>query len=269
MTPPEPLPRPENVGRRDIWTFGGVPLAVDSPDQAACRLLDKLNDRQTKTKTDSYRLLNAYSFALAESDARYRALLQDSGTNFVDGTPLSWVGRAFGRAHSAVRGPTLMLETLTRGVALEAKHFFLGGEDETLRLLRDRLEKIAPGLNIVGTFSPPFRPMTPEETGDQDAYIAACNPDIIWVGLGTPRQDFEVARIHQELGITSVAVGAAFDFLAGTKAEAPRAIQNSGFEWVFRLVTEPRRLWRRYLFGNLLFLRRAVGELVHAYRHRP
>jgi N-acetylglucosaminyldiphosphoundecaprenol N-acetyl-beta-D-mannosaminyltransferase len=96
--------------------------------------------------------------------------------------------------------------------------------------------------------------MTPEEVSAQDSLILESKADIVWVGLGTPRQDFECARITKELGLTTVAVGAAFDFFSGLKKESPKWMTKLGLEWIFRFASEPKRLWRRYLVGNFVFL---------------
>ncbi len=129
-----------------------------------------------------------------------------------------------------------------------------------------------PGLKVVGSASPPFRPMTPAERFSQDEDIRTSGAAFVWVGLGTPKQDFEAARICHQLGVTTVAVGAAFDFLARTKREAHPLLRQLGLEWAHRLATEPRRLWRRYLFGNIRFMRLALNEgwlAVNAHRRNP
>ena len=107
---------------------------------------------------------------------------------------------------------------------------------------------------VVGTDSPPFRSLSDEERAHQADRIRASGAQIVWVGLGTPKQDFEVARLARELPLVFVAVGAAFDFVAGTKRQAPQWMQRNGLEWTFRLASEPGRLWRRYLFGNARFV---------------
>ncbi|GAA5193163.1 hypothetical protein GCM10023346_17170 [Arthrobacter gyeryongensis] len=135
------------------------------------------------------------------------------------------------------------------------KHFLLGSTNDTLRKLNEELTSRYPGIEIVGQLSPPFRDQSPSELAAQDKFISDSEAQIVWVGLGTPKQDFEVLRLANRLPVVAVAVGAAFDFVAGTKKEAPVWIRKIGFEWLFRLLSEPRRLWRRYLFGNFEFLR--------------
>ena len=135
------------------------------------------------------------------------------------------------------------------------RHFLYGGDKEIPAKLADRLSQKYPGLEIVGTCSPPFRPLTPEEDEAIIKQINESKADIVWVGIGSPKQEYWMAAHLGHLDApVMIGVGAAFDFLAGAKKQAPRWIQRSGFEWMFRLVTEPRRLWRRYLKVIPLFV---------------
>lgn len=143
------------------------------------------------------------------------------------------------------------------------KHFLLGSTEDVLGLLESQLRKRFPDAIIVGLESPPFRPLSSGEQAAQDARIVQSNADIVWIGLGTPKQDFEAQRVATCLGVTTIAVGAAFDFTAGTVREAPAWISNAGFEWMFRLLREPRRLWRRYLIGNFGFIRALIAGHLH------
>jgi N-acetylglucosaminyldiphosphoundecaprenol N-acetyl-beta-D-mannosaminyltransferase len=136
-------------------------------------------------------------------------------------------------------------------------------------LLRNRLEARFEGLAIVGTHTPPFRPLTAAERQAAAAEIEASGADIVWVGLGSPKQEHWMAEMAPLLpGKVLIGVGAAFDFHAGLKRQAPRWIQEHGMEWAFRLATEPRRLWRRYLFNNTRFIAMLLAEGVRAARHR-
>jgi N-acetylglucosaminyldiphosphoundecaprenol N-acetyl-beta-D-mannosaminyltransferase len=198
-------------------------------------------------------LINAYSVALADSDSTYRKSLSDAFCNFPDGKPLSWATALSRTPLSQVRGPRIFEETMNRGRVSGVRHFLLGSTPETLQALQESLERRYPGVVIVGSESPPFRKLSPEELNEQDDRLRILEPDIVWVGLGTPKQDYEVGRLA-ESGFLAVAVGAAFDFSAGTKPEAPAWMTKVGLEWMFRLASEPRRLWRRYLFGNVRFM---------------
>ena len=199
-------------------------------------------------------LLNAYSVSQTRRDSALRAVLTDATANFPDGKPLSLLTRFTRRPLLQVRGPKLFGDAMDLGRAYGLKHFLLGNTDETLVLLRNELESRYPGVHIVGVYSPPFRDLTKAEGSAQDELIRRSGAHITWVGLGTPKQDFEASRLAAALPGVTVAIGAAFDFVAGTKREAPAWITHIGMEWLFRFATEPRRLWRRYLIGNLMFL---------------
>jgi N-acetylglucosaminyldiphosphoundecaprenol N-acetyl-beta-D-mannosaminyltransferase len=120
------------------------------------------------------------------------------------------------------------------------------------------LNELYPGIEIVGTYSPPFRALSDEEFADQDRMITESGAEIVWVGLGTPKQDVECKRMAASIPVTAVAVGAAFDFTAGTLETAPAWMRKAGIEWLHRLSSEPKRLWKRYLFGNTRFLYSAI-----------
>jgi N-acetylglucosaminyldiphosphoundecaprenol N-acetyl-beta-D-mannosaminyltransferase len=145
-------------------------------------------------------------------------------------------------------------DVLRAGTDLGVRHYLHGATAEVLDKMVLRLGTLVPGAQIVGTDAPPFRPLTEAEELDAVTRIRESRADIVWVGLGTPKQDEFVARMRDRLGVPLVAVGAAFDFVAQTKPMAPAWMQRSGLEWAFRLATEPRRLWKRYLVGNTLFL---------------
>ncbi len=162
-----------------------------------------------------------------------------------------------------VYGPDLLLAVCERSQSAGFHHFFYGGNDGVPELLRDKLVERYPRLQVVGTYSPPFRPLVDEEQTTVIDMINDANPDIVWVGLSTPKQERWMAEHVGPLKApVLIGVGAAFDFHAGLKKQAPRWIQRSGLEWFFRLVSEPRRLWRRYLKNNSLFLFRiALQEM--------
>lgn len=205
-------------------------------------------------------LLNAYSVTLAERHADYLEAVSGTAINLPDGKPIGWVSRLRRDATplQQIRGVRFFLRTFERGLEKEVRHFLLGSTPETLRLLETNLRSRYPEAKIVGTHSPPFRPLSVDELADQDRSIDESGADIVWVGLGTPKQDIEAARLAQVLPVTAVAVGAAFDFVAGTVREAPAALSKCGLEWAYRLCREPRRLWRRYLFGNIRFVGAAL-----------
>ncbi|MGB2957415.1 MAG: WecB/TagA/CpsF family glycosyltransferase, partial [Bacteroidota bacterium] len=154
-----------------------------------------------------------------------------------------------------VYGPDMMLRLCDEASRHGWRCFLYGGESGTLELLRNNLLQRFPSLQIVGTHSPPFRSLSPEEDATVCEMINAARPDILWVGLGGPKQDRWMYDHRDRLNVSVMhGVGAAFDFLSGRVPQAPRWMMNSGLEWLFRLAVEPRRLWRRYTITNLKFL---------------
>jgi N-acetylglucosaminyldiphosphoundecaprenol N-acetyl-beta-D-mannosaminyltransferase len=201
-------------------------------------------------------LCNAYTLSLAVRDRSLRDLLNRADANLPDGMPLVWIARRLGLPHmrDRVYGPDLMVATIDRGRPHGLRHYLYGSTTEVIGLLLTNLRERFPGAEFVGVESGPFRNLTDIEEQELATRIADSGADVVWVGLGTPRQDLFVDRFRQLVPATFIAVGAAFDFHAGTKKQAPRVVQRFGFEWLFRLVTEPRRLWKRYLIGNARFV---------------
>lgn len=207
-------------------------------------------------------LCNAYTLALADRDDRFRAMLVDAAVNFPDGKSVVWANqlryRGLDLPSERVYGPDLFLDVLDAGRTAGLRHYLLGSTPEVLAALQAELHRRFPGLLLVGAESPPFRPLTDDERRRQAAAIRTSGAQVVWVGLGTPKQDWESARLAAEVPAVFAAVGAAFDFVAGTVKQAPPFMQRNGLEWLFRLGAEPRRLWRRYLFGNARFVRAAM-----------
>jgi N-acetylglucosaminyldiphosphoundecaprenol N-acetyl-beta-D-mannosaminyltransferase len=192
----------------------------------------------------------------AQSDSAFRRVLNSAFLNTPDGMPLVWVGRLRGEQQMRrVYGPDLMLAFLDASQQTGCRHFFYGGADGTAEMLRRRMVERFPKLQVVGTFEPPFRPLNADERAKLRQLIDASRPDVMWVGLSTPKQEKFMAEYLGCLEVTlMIGVGAAFDFHAGRIRQAPRWMQRSGLEWFFRLCCEPRRLWRRYFKNNPLFL---------------
>lgn len=232
--------------------LAGLPIAMTTMSEAVERVVEFAVTRGTAT---DIHLVNAYTVALADSDAEYRACIGGASLNLPDGKPLAWFTCLTRSRLRQVRGPSFFEQVMAAGRAHGLRHYLLGSTPETLKKLNCELSKRFPGVQIVGLESPPFRTMDVAEVREQDARIVEKAPHIVWVGLGTPKQDFEAKRVSASCDCIAIAVGAAFDFVAGTKREAPRWMTNIGVEWVFRFASEPRRLWRRYLIGNLIFLR--------------
>ena len=203
----------------------------------------------------------------AREDAELRAAVAGAAFTVPDGQPLVWALRALGYDISTrVYGPELMARACERAAASGQRQYLYGGRDDgaLLRLTR-ALRKRFPELQIAGGFSPPFRALTESELDAVAARINDAQPDVVWVGIGVPKQEKWMAAMRARLDApVLVGVGAAFDFHAGLIPQAPAWMQRRGLEWAFRLVQEPRRLWRRYARHNprfvAAFARQWAGE---------
>jgi N-acetylglucosaminyldiphosphoundecaprenol N-acetyl-beta-D-mannosaminyltransferase len=199
-------------------------------------------------------------------DARLQKIHNEAGLVTPDGMPLVWMARRLGFDRTRrVYGPDLMRTISEVSAARGYKHFFYGGDHGVAERLSQRLLSAHPGLQVVGTITPPFRPLSPEEDAAIIAQINAVKPDIVWVGLSTPKQEMWMsAHVGRVDAPVLIGVGAAFDFLAGVKKQAPRWMRERGLEWLFRLMQEPRRLWRRYLTIVPRFAILAIYQLMRA-----
>jgi N-acetylglucosaminyldiphosphoundecaprenol N-acetyl-beta-D-mannosaminyltransferase len=192
----------------------------------------------------------------ARRDPEYRKVVNQAALVTPDGIPVVWLGRRKGfREVSRTYGPDLMTRLCTTEDGRGLKHFFYGGTSEVCDRLVQRLEEKFPDIIVAGTFAPEFMPAAEVVPDRVRLLINAARPDILWVALGAPKQDFWMALNRPLLDVpVMIGVGAAFDFLAGVKPQAPGWMQRIGLEWLFRLCAEPRRLWKRYLVGNSLFI---------------
>lgn len=173
-----------------------------------------------------------------------------------DGKPISVVGRLKGaKCIEKCSGPDMMIKIIENGLQHGYRHYFYGGEEKTLRILKERLIESYPEIKIVGMYSPPFRELTSDEEKKIIEEINNARPDCIWVSLGAPKQELWMYR-HKDCIKKGVmfGVGAAFNFLAKTQKRAPVWMQKYGLEWFYRLIEEPRRLWKRYLTTNIFFI---------------
>jgi len=227
--------------------FLGFSFLTTSPDEA----VKEVCTPQVK-QGRAFHLVNAFTLTLAERSEQLRLILEQD-LLFCDGKPLAFI---LGRRNANVkqiRGADLMRTVLLNSPE-DLSHFFLGSTQSVLDALLETAREGNPKINIAGSFSPPVQEDFSASLQDWVKMLKDSQANIVWVGLGTPKQDFVVHEIAKQIPITAMAVGAAFDYLAGTLVEAPKFIQNIGFEWLFRLLKEPRRLWRRYIVGNLRFV---------------
>jgi N-acetylglucosaminyldiphosphoundecaprenol N-acetyl-beta-D-mannosaminyltransferase len=207
------------------------------------------------TLTGGVHLCNAYTLALADEQPDLADALRGDAANLPDGTPLVWWARRHGHPEAErVYGPDLMEAVLDVGRGHDARHYLYGSTPDVLTQLQAVIERRWAGAQVVGAESPPFRYLSDDEVRASVERAGALGATIVWVGMGTPKQDLLVHRMSATSDRTFVAVGAAFDFIAGTKKQAPRWVMKLGMEWFYRLVTEPRRLWKRYIVYNAKFL---------------
>lgn len=223
-----------------------------------------------ESKTKGYVCVTGvHGVSEAQSDPSFRAILNQALLNTPDGMPLVWIGRwSRFQEMERVYGPDLLLEVCNVSQATGWRHFFYGGGPGVAETLAAVLQSKFPRLQIVGTHTPPFRPLTPSEFEEFQAQVAAARPDIIWVGLSTPKQERFMSSTLSDLDVpVMIGIGAAFDLIGGKVRQSPRWIQRSGFEWLYRLIQEPRRLWKRYLKNNPLFVWRLFLQLTGLRRY--
>ena len=198
-----------------------------------------------------------------------RAALNGADWVTPDGMPVVWALRALGAGGvGRVYGPDLMVALSELSAARGYRQFYVGGAPGVAESLARALAARFPGLSVAGTAAPPFRPLAAAERGALVAQINAAQPHIVWVGLGSPKQDLWMAEYRPDLAAPLlVGVGAAFDFLTGRQRQAPRWAQRSGLEWLFRLASDPVRLWRRYVVYNPRFILQLALQLAGLRRY--
>ena len=198
----------------------------------------------------------------SQRDGELLRIHNRSGLTVPDGMPMLWAGQVAGAAGMRrVRGPDLMLAVCEVAAARGWRCYFFGGAPGTPAVLADRLCARFSGLQVVGTFSPPFGPFSDRESIEAVDRINASAPDLVWVGLSTPKQELWMAQNRESLNASVLlGVGAAFDIHAGLVPQPPRWVQSSGFEWLYRLSRDPARLWRRYLRNNPLFVAKIARQ---------
>jgi N-acetylglucosaminyldiphosphoundecaprenol N-acetyl-beta-D-mannosaminyltransferase len=249
-----------DIPKREIL---GVPVAI-TDYAGTVDALDAMVDSRDRGYVCA---VSVHSLTSALDDAEMAGVFRGATLVLPDGMPVVWAANMLGAGlKGRVYGPELMLRYSERCAERGHRVWLYGGRDQgSLAQLALNLRRRLPGINIVGGYSPPFRPMTDEE---EDALIDQINeakPDVLWVGIGAPKQEKWMARMRDRLEVPVLcAVGAAFDFHAGRISQAPRWMQQRGLEWIYRLAQEPRRLFPRYLYSNprfvLAFARQYLGE---------
>ena len=223
----------------------GVPVSTINMPIAVRTILGWVTQRNSQYIC----VRDVHGIMRAQEDPALMAIHDGAGLITPDGMPLVWILRARGyNGANRVCGADLVAALCDASQAAGARHYFYGGKPGVAERMAAELLRRFPALQIVGTATPPFRPLTPEEDRAATEEITAARPDIVWVGFSTPKQEYwmrdHVGRIP---GATLIGIGAAFDFYAGDVKRAPKWMRKSGLEWLHRLLSEPRRLWRRYL----------------------
>jgi N-acetylglucosaminyldiphosphoundecaprenol N-acetyl-beta-D-mannosaminyltransferase len=229
-------------------------------DRAAALIVDR-----ARSGTGGYVCLcNVHVLTTARRDTRLRTTLGNAWLRLPDGAPVAWLQRRIGRDDAErVGGPDVTARVLDLGRACDLRHFFLGSTPTVLANLERRVPELYPGVRIVGSLSPPFEPLSPSITQRILDALAETDPQIVWVGLGAPKQEAWMEALSaRSPGVLFLGVGAAFDFLAGTTPRAPAWMRSSGLEWLYRLRLEPRRLVGRYVRTNTAFMVATGRELV-------
>ena len=263
-------------GRTTAWTAGqpigsgrtsvdilGVRVDALSRDEALRHVEWALLDRRCHV----LHLCNAHNVLLAAKDPGYRATMNAGDLNLPDGMGVVVAGRLLGASvPGRLPGADLLAAVCDWGIDRSLRHFFYGGTRGSLAAIVDALHTTYPGLKVAGSYAPPFRPLTDEEADEVCRLINGSGAQIVWVGIGTPGQDQWMEAFRHRLDASVVVgVGAVFDFLSGSRRRAPRWMQQAGLEWLHRLASEPRRLWRRYLLGTPQFVARVLASWA---RHR-
>jgi len=206
----------------------------------------------------------AYGVMESQRDRDLLNAFNHSGMTVPDGMPLVWLGKRYGhRAMGRVYGPDLMLEVCRASLPFGYSHFLYGGNIGVAEDLRDELKRRLPGIRIAGIWTPPYRELLHEEELNLARTVAEAKPDFMWIGLGTPKQERFMARYIDRLDVkVMLGVGAAFDYLSGRSKDAPAWMKRCGMQWAHRLYREPRRLWKRYLVNNPVFVYRCGIQLM-------
>lgn len=243
--------RQVNKAMIPVCNILGVDIAAINMDW----LLDFTCKNITKLSGDYMCVSNVHTTVTAYEDTEYRAVQNGGIMAIPDGGPLSSVGRKRGFPEmSRATGPSYLEEVLKLSAKNGWRHYFYGGTEETLEKLQTVLEERYPGVKVAGMYSPPFRPLTEEEDAAVIRQINASRADFVWVGLGAPKQERWMAAHQGEVKGFMVGVGAAFDYMAGNIERAPQWMQSANLEWLYRLIQDPRRLFKRYLVSNTKFI---------------
>jgi N-acetylglucosaminyldiphosphoundecaprenol N-acetyl-beta-D-mannosaminyltransferase len=261
-------PRPASIEPPSTVDVVGVPLALIDYQQTLAWMEARVAQRQRGYVC----VCNVHTVMSSGEDTALRAALDSSSLNVPDGQPLVWAIKALGHPlRTRVYGPELMSRACAQAATTGQRFYLYGGRNQgALVQLALNLRQRYPGIKIVGGYSPPHRPLTTEERAAVAEEINHSRADVVWVGIGVPKQEKWMAEMRPLLEPpVLIGVGTAFDFHAGLVPQAPNSLQAMGLEWAYRLAHEPRRLWRRYARYNPRFVIRFLGQyLRHRLRRR-
>ena len=258
------LPAPGDIPRRAIL---GIPIAMTDYAQTM-DVMDGMIERRERGYVCA---VAVHAVMVGQRDPEMRSALLGSTLTVPDGMPLVWAANRLGESlPNRVYGPELMRRYNDRCAERGHRVWLYGGRDQgSLAQLTLKLRQRHPGIEIVGGYSPPFRPLTRREEEAVVSQIDAARPDVVWVGIGVPKQEKWMARMRDRIEAPVLCgVGAAFDFHAGRISQAPTWMQERGLEWIYRIAQEPRRLLPRYLYYNPLFMLSLARQLLGSRRHR-
>ena len=248
--PAPALPLPEQIRKREIL---GIPLAMTTYEEA----VDAMDGMVQRGERGYVCAVAVHAVMVSQNDSEMNDAVMGSTLTVPDGMPLVWAANLLGEGlENRVYGPELMHRFNDRCAERGHRVYLYGGRDQgSLVQLTLNMRRNHPGINIVGGYSPPFRELSAEEEDEVVANINAARPDVVWVGIGVPKQEKWMARMRDRLDTPVIcAVGAAFDFHAERISQAPPWMQERGLEWTYRIAQEPRRLLPRYLYTNPRFL---------------
>lgn len=234
--------------------FAGVNFSSSKTVNHAEALIEL--EKQSQAKGIHLHFLNAYSISLTHSDSKLLEIFNDTDSVcFADGKTIQTLARILRRNHEIkqIRGPSFFESCMASEEIGQLGHYFVGSTEEALKKIVTRCSRTQ-GFKVMGYESPPFRPLTSADRLELVHRISKSGARIVWLGLGTPKQDYESFLLAKQIPVLAISIGAAFDFYSGSKKQAPTLIQKTNLEWLFRLTMEPRRLWKRYFFGNVIFL---------------
>jgi len=240
----------------------GVNIAETNLQKACQKISEWIDNKEKKYVC----IAPASTIVDCQENESYKKVINSSGMTTPDGMPLVWIGKAKGVDIERTYGPDLLQAMNKLSEDKGYRNYFYGGTQESIELFVSKMKEMYPKLNIVGSVAPPIRKINEIESDETLSKINEAKPDILWVGLGSPKQDFWMKQNRGKLSVpVMIGVGAAFDFISGMKPQAPSWMQKSGLEWLFRLSCEPSRLWKRYLIGNTKFLYLVLKD---SFRHK-